>query len=236
MRRDRTDADMEPNPESGRSPDVTVPTAAVRQTTSAVPDRGGALRPEPPVKPATPPAGADQPSSSDADADDVGAPDEIAGPDSFEYFYATERVRLGRAVALALGEVDLAAEATDEAFARAYERWATISRGNPAGWVYRVALNWALSVLRRRKLRRDRPLYDSQVSDFAVGDPAVGKALAALDPMHRGVVVCRHLLGWSVAETADALHLREGTVKSRLARANQILRTQLHHLRPEEQA
>lgn len=231
MRRRRAPDEMEPNPGAGRSPGVTVPSATVRASAS-VAAGGGPPSPGSPSDPAPPFAAASTRASISAT---TGEDDDLTGPDSFEHFYATERVRLGRAVALALGEVDLAAEATDEAFARAFERWSTISRGNPAGWVYRVALNWALSVLRRRKLRRDRPLYDPQVSDFSVGDPAVGRALAALEPRHRGVVVCRHLLGWSVAETAEALHLREGTVKSRLARANQILRTHLHHLRPEEQ-
>ena len=67
-----------------------------------------------------------------------------------------------------------------------------------------------------------------------VADPAVHAALAELDPKHRSVVVCRHVLGWSVAETAAALHLREGTVKSRLSRANQILQARLSHLRTDE--
>jgi RNA polymerase sigma-70 factor (ECF subfamily) len=160
---------------------------------------------------------------------------------AFERFYATERLRIGRAVALSLGDTDLAAEATDEAFARAYERWSAIAGGNPGGWVYRVAMNWALSVLRRHRRRGPGVLYEqalesTAVHDPAVREPAVHAALAALDPKHRSVVVCRHLLGWSVADTAEALHLREGTVKSRLARANQILQSQLHHLRPEEQA
>src|SRR5438128_2155222 len=70
---------------------------------------------------------------------------------TFEDFYATARPSIARALALALGDVDLATEATDEALARAYERWPLVSRlDRPEGWVYRVAMNWALSVLRRR--------------------------------------------------------------------------------------
>ena len=161
---------------------------------------------------------------------------------TFEQFYASDRVRIGRAIALALGDPDLAAEATDEAFTRAYERWATVSRGNPGGWVYRVAMNWALSVLRRNRRRHHGGLYDqfegsaTAVHDRAMGEPSGRAALAALDPKHSSVVECRHLLGWSVAETARTLRIREGTVKSRLSRANQILQTELDHLRPEEQA
>jgi RNA polymerase sigma factor (sigma-70 family) len=154
----------------------------------------------------------------------------------FDEFYASARPSIARAIALALGDVDLATEATDEAMARAYERWATVSRlDRPEGWVYRVAMNWALSVLRRRR-RSDHRLYDPSETTLAIADPDLHAAIAGLDVHHRSVVVCRHLLGWSVSETAAALKVREGTVKSRLSRATRILQTRLDHLRdPEEQ-
>ncbi|MBX3285622.1 MAG: RNA polymerase sigma factor [Actinobacteria bacterium] len=181
-----------------------------------------ARRPAPP--PTTVPA---EEASHDADP-------AVLAPAAFEDFYEADRERLGRAVAFALGDVDLAAEAIDEAFARAFERWPAVRQGNPPAWVYRVAMNWALSVLRRRR-RTVQPLYDPAVGAPGIGEPAVTEALAELDPKHRSVVVCRHLLGWSVAETAAALHLREGTVKSRLSRANQILQARLGHLRSSEE-
>jgi RNA polymerase sigma-70 factor (ECF subfamily) len=68
-----------------------------------------------------------------------------------------------------------------------------------------------------------------------ITDPAVHASIAALDIDHRAVVVCRHLLGWSVVETAAALEIREGTVKSRLHRATRILQARLHHLDPTKQ-
>ncbi len=156
---------------------------------------------------------------------------------SFEAFYAGERVRLVRALAFTLGDADLAAEAIDEACTRAYERWASVAGGSPGAWVYRVGLNWSLSVLRTRRRRRGRsPLYDAPAAIAEPGEPAVAAALAGLDPKHRSVVVCRHLLGWSVRETAAALHLREGTVKSRLSRATALLQSELAHLRPSEES
>lgn len=142
-----------------------------------------------------------------------------------------------RALAFTLGDADLATEAIDEACTRAYERWASVAAGSPGAWVYRVGLNWSLSVLRTRRRRRLRaPLYDPPVEVVQPGEPAVRAALAALDPKHRSVVVCRHLLGWSVRETAAALHLREGTVKSRLSRATAQLQADLAHLRPSEES
>lgn len=156
-----------------------------------------------------------------------------AGTPGFEGFYRDTRDSVARAVALALGDVHLAAEATDEAMVRAYERWGQVGGlDKPEAWVYRVALNWSMSALRRRR-RSDHRLYDPRVIEMpSVGDPAVTTALAELDVKHRAVVVCRHLLGWSVEETAAALKLRPGTVKSRLHRANRILQSRLQHLEP----
>ena len=153
----------------------------------------------------------------------------------FDRFYRVHHNRIAKGLAFSLGDVDLAAEATDEAFVRAYERWAKVQRlDRPDAWVYRVASNWATSVLRRRR-RSPHRLYEPNVDAPAIADPAVHAGLAALDVKHRSVVVCRYLLGWSVAETAAALGLREGTVKSRLHRALQTLHSALHHLDPKDQ-
>ncbi len=156
--------------------------------------------------------------------------------DSFDAFYRARRTSIGRALALATGDVDLAGDATDEAMARAYERWAMVSRlDRPEGWVYRVGLNWSLSILRRRRRSPHRLYEPAAVDGPQVADPDVRDALGALDVKHRSVVVCRHLLGWSVADTATALGLREGTVKSRLHRALQILHSRLGPLRDLEE-
>jgi RNA polymerase sigma factor (sigma-70 family) len=152
---------------------------------------------------------------------------------SFAEFYNETRPGLVRAVAVSIGNADLANEAVDEAMTRAFASWSRVSRHtNPSGWVYRVAVNWAISFMRRESRRpTSAPPQDAEMPE--VVDDAVGRALAALDVKHRSVVVCRHLLGWSEHETADALNLRPGTVKSRLSRASAELRTQLQHLRPE---
>ena len=140
---------------------------------------------------------------------------------SFDDFYRTHRTSVARALALTLRDVDLATEATDEAMARAYQRWAQVrSIDNPAGWVYRVGLNWSRSVIRR--ITRPAPTWvGGSASSPApvVQDPAIDRALSELSVDHRAVVVCRVLLGFSEAHTAEVLGLRPGTVKSRLSRA-----------------
>lgn len=140
---------------------------------------------------------------------------------SFEQFYAQHRTPIARALALTLRDRELAVEATDEAMARAYQRWDQVRMfDNPAGWVYRVALNWSRSILRR--LTRPAPTWviGSATSPApVVQDPAIERALDALSLDQRAVVVCRLLLGYSEARTAELLGIRPGTVKSRLHRA-----------------
>jgi RNA polymerase sigma-70 factor (ECF subfamily) len=155
--------------------------------------------------------------------------------EDFTGFYQRTRPDIVRALALTLGDGDLAGDAADEAMTRAFQHWHTVAHAdNPAGWVYRVGLNWATSVLRRRR-RGHEPLYGTEaVVHTAIVDPDIHLALSELDVKHRSVVVCRYLLGWSEADTAAALHLRPGTVKSRLHRATSQLKTRLEHHREDQ--
>jgi DNA-directed RNA polymerase specialized sigma24 family protein len=159
----------------------------------------------------------------------------VAAVRMFDDFYRAERDSIARALAVTLGDPGLAAEAVDEAMARAYQRWERVGvYDSPGGWVYRVALNWATSVLRRHR-RPVRAVHERGPTDVGpVPEPAVAAALAELDVRQRAVVVCRFYLGMSEAETAAALGIRPGTAKSRLHRAIQHLQVRLDHLRPEE--
>lgn len=168
----------------------------------------------------------------------VVVPDTVAGAEeAFVAFYRASRDRVARALALTLADGALGAEAADEAMARAFQRWARVGAyDDPAGWVYRVGLNWASSVLRRRRRAPSPPADRDQTDVGPVGEPAVRAALAELDVRHRAVLVCRFYLGLSEQETAAALGTRPGTVKSRQSRALERLRTRLDHLRPEERS
>jgi len=144
----------------------------------------------------------------------------------FDRFYAENRDQIARALSLSLRNPDLGTEAADEAFVRACQRWSEVSTfANPQGWVYRVGMNWARSWLRRaRREREKRPLIvKEETTEDQVMDVDLERALATLTPGHRTVVVARFFMGWSIEETARALELRPGTVKSRLSRAlNQL--------------
>lgn len=70
----------------------------------------------------------------------------------FPDFYRVNHQPVFRALAASLGDAELAREAVDEAMTRAFQRWSTVSTyANAPGWVYRVALNWARSRLRKQK-------------------------------------------------------------------------------------
>jgi RNA polymerase sigma-70 factor (ECF subfamily) len=152
----------------------------------------------------------------------------------FEEFYREQRAAIGRALALTLRDTQLASEAIDEAMARAYQRWSRVQAlDNPGGWVYRVGLNWSRSILRRAL--RPAPVWvttDGIVTDAGGLDPTIDRALAQLSIEQRAVVVCRLLIGYSEAQTATALGVRPGTVKSRLARATARLQSLLSPLDP----
>jgi RNA polymerase sigma-70 factor (ECF subfamily) len=145
----------------------------------------------------------------------------------FESYYRRHAEPLRRALCLAVGDVDLGTEAADEALARACERWGQVGTyANPAGWVYRVGLNWARSRQRRNRFRDRRPVPERGAIPVP-GDPALAVALAGLSADHRAVVVCRYLFDWTVEQTASALDIPAGTVKSRLARALSALQRAL---------
>ncbi len=143
-------------------------------------------------------------------------------PARFEDFYAQSWDSIYRPLAVILGDASLASEAVDEAMTRAYERWSSVSRmENPAGWVYRVAANWARSWLRRAQ--RVRVLHEASTGWVdQLPEPGLSKAMSELSPAHREVVVLRYLLDWSEADVAEALHVRRGTVKGRLSRAEWV--------------
>ncbi len=164
--------------------------------------------------------------STDQATADLGATRQVARahPARFEDFYRATRPDIHRALSLTLRNDALAAEATDEAMVRAYQRWRTVrTHANPAGWAYRVGLNWARSWL--RKVRREVAVTtDDAATDDRPADPELLDALARLPLTLRAVVVLRYFLQWSQAEVAAALDIPLGTVKSRTGQALARLR------------
>jgi RNA polymerase sigma-70 factor (ECF subfamily) len=142
-------------------------------------------------------------------------------------FYAGCYPRLVGLLALVSGNRADAEEVAQEAFVRLIPRWATVSAyDNPEAWVRTVAFR-LLSNRRRRARnglaalsRAEQPVVEGPPSGDAVD---VSRALAALTPGQRQVVVLHYFVDLSVDEIAHDLGIAAGTVKSRLARARAAL-------------
>jgi RNA polymerase sigma-70 factor (ECF subfamily) len=145
-------------------------------------------------------------------------------------------------VALAiLRDPESAADATHDAFARAFERWGQYdSTRSLTAWLHGIVSHAALDDLRRRRVRRLATVAISQIGPVSTGgswaaDPSKGFAdrdqvagvLAELKPEVRAALVLRHYYGYDYAEIAGFLRTSPGNVGSILSRAHATLRARL---------
>lgn len=107
-----------------------------------------------------------------------------------------------------------------EAFIRAWQRWATVGTyEDPVAWVRRVAWNLAMSRYRRLQRSRSTLRDDNHVVPGMEPDRvALVLALRTLPEQHRRAVVLHYLADLSVTEIAVETGAAVGTVKSWLHR------------------
>jgi RNA polymerase sigma-70 factor (ECF subfamily) len=146
----------------------------------------------------------------------------------FEGWYLGAHPKLITALTVITGDASIAAEAVDEAVARAFERWDRVGKmDSPNGWTYRTALN----VLRRRQRRAhmEEQLRLRRVgrgSDLAPGTDwsvEVWEAVRSLPPRQRTAVALRYVADLPVDEIAAAMRVAPGTVRATLHVARQRL-------------
>jgi RNA polymerase sigma-70 factor, ECF subfamily len=145
----------------------------------------------------------------------------------------------GRAVAVLVrvfGDIDVAEEAVQDAFAAAVERWPSAGLPpSPAGWIITTARNRAVDRLRREASREDRhaqaallhardePAEEGPVRDdrlrliFTCCHPALGPGVQV-------ALTLRLLGGLTTAEIARAFLVPEPTMAQRLVRAKAKIR------------
>jgi RNA polymerase sigma-70 factor (ECF subfamily) len=132
-----------------------------------------------------------------------------------------------------LADAAEAQDAVQEASVRAWRAWSRLrERDRFRAWFSQILVNVCRTRLRRRARRRALDIDDVDVEG---GDPfraalardAVGRALSALGPELRMVVLLRYWGDLSLAEIADRLGIPIGTVKSRHHAALKTLRRRI---------
>lgn len=127
-----------------------------------------------------------------------------------------------------LRDPDLASDATQEAFVRAY-RFLPRYRGDSrfSTWLFSIARNCALD--EGRKATRRRRLTDRAEAEPAPPSKEVGlaievrEALSSLPLDLREPIVMIDMFGISYKEVAAILKAPEGTIKSRVHRGRELL-------------
>ena len=158
--------------------------------------------------------------------------------DAFGDLVARYQDRLFNTLLRIAGSREDAADAVQDAFVQAYVKLDSF-RGDSQffTWLYRIAMNVALSRRRRRRpvgsLDAAKMNAGEEPMDAAAGPrdqllaeeraQQVHSALADLGEVHRKILVLRELEGCSYETIADILELPVGTVRSRLFRAQDAI-------------
>ena len=161
--------------------------------------------------------------------------------DSFEVLVRRHEKAIFNLIYRLLGNYDEAAEVAQEVFLSAFKSIHQFrGEANFSTWLYRIGLNHAST--RRKSLQtsqqRHIPLDGTEVIADGAVDPAknvehkeiqqrVQQALNSLDPEDARIVLLRDLQDIPYEDVAQMLDIPVGTVKSRLHRARQALKTSL---------
>jgi RNA polymerase sigma factor (sigma-70 family) len=143
---------------------------------------------------------------------------DVAFEDSFRELYP-------RAFGLAyrmLGNRAAAEDVAAETMAKALVRWHKLDHDRVAGWVLRVAANGAIDVLRKRGRTLVPGVVD--LEDTTTLRLALAEALRKLPRRQREAVALRYLSDLSEADTAEALGISAGSVKTHVHRGLATLR------------
>ena len=143
----------------------------------------------------------------------------------FRALYEREHAGQVRRATLLLGSTELAHDVVQDAMAEVYARWETIAQ--PGAYLNRVVLNRCRDATRRARVQRRSLVRLVDRAPSPPPDDPLGDLFDRLPFNQRAVVVLRFYAGCSVAETAEALGCRQGSVGPWVDRALATLREQL---------
>jgi RNA polymerase sigma-70 factor (ECF subfamily) len=154
---------------------------------------------------------------------------QLGDEQAFEQIVASYGSRLRYYLLKLLGSRDAADDVLQDV-------WLDVYRGIPRlrdpaafrSWIYRIARNRAYRLMRRSN--RYQPLGDNEElatddNEFTAEDAqCIHEAIETLSAEHRDVLLLRFIENLSYAEIADIAGCSQGTVKSRIHYAKQVLR------------
>ena len=145
-----------------------------------------------------------------------------------------------------IGDFHIAQEITQDAFLKAYQKLGTLKNPNQfPGWLYVIAANLANDYLRRNRLPMesldadntnevDKVSYSKYQADKQAEEAdetrreIVKKLLQKLPESERTVMMMHYLGEMTIKSISEFLGVSQNTVKSRLSRARNRLRTEEH--------
>jgi RNA polymerase sigma-70 factor, ECF subfamily len=150
-----------------------------------------------------------------------------AGSASFDAFYGAAAMRVVRHAYALTGNLADAQDIAQEAFARAWQRWGSVSECNsPEAWVRHVASNLATSRWRRDRTARAavRHLASQQcVPELSANTVALVAGLRTLPERQRLVLVLHYLADMPIDQIAADIGSPVGSVKAWLSRGRAAL-------------
>ena len=160
--------------------------------------------------------------------------------DAFAELVHGSIARLDTAARLILRDPELARDAVQEGLLRAWrDLRSLLDPDRFDAWLHRLTVNACLDLARRRRRRPIEveivPLFTPSTPDpaDAVADRAlVDAVMRRLDEQGRSIVVLHYFLGMPLSEVATCLGLPIGTVKSRLHRSLDEMRSEAHTALP----
>ncbi len=134
---------------------------------------------------------------------------------------------------------NLAEDIFQDVFIKVNQKLSTFEgNSNIKTWIIRITINTCKDYLKSAWNKRVVPMTDYQedmvISDMDYEDvekkdtrELVRKTVLTLPAKYKDIVICVYFQDMSITEAANALHIAEGTAKSRLSRARQKLKTVL---------
>ncbi len=161
--------------------------------------------------------------------------------EAFDVLITKYRNRIFRLTLYMLGDQQEAEDAAQEVFVRAFRNLGKFQgKSSFFTWLYRIAVNNIYTQARKSARRREiqhqvfreksvipnpGPKTPEELAIAGELQEMVRAAITQLDPRFRPVLILKEIEGMEVGMVAEILKLPSGTVKSRLFRAREELRS-----------